>query len=196
MAPFDIGVVLLGWALLLSTPQLRTKRTLFFLVVVSSLFVIAGFTAGAENAAILRIVLVWTYVWVVFRYRSWLAPLRTADDVIDRRLRYVMRRVTEAHRQWQEAHGRGDAAAVHAGRIATGEACAAAIAEIDALSPSDAHWTDALRLLREYFAAVEATATAESSSGSSGSRSTGEEVARVNRRAIDAWRDALERARA
>jgi hypothetical protein len=190
----DVIVAASGWALMLSTPGLRTRRTLVFLATMTAAFVAVGYVSDTGTASLVRIVLIGMYALVFFAFQPYLRRRSSVDTEIDARLRRAIEEVTTAHRQWDEAYRRGDLGAARTARLLTARACADAIGEIDALTDAPPNWSLALRLLRDYFVAFQATTKGLDDPGANGGPSTTKSVVALNSEAVTAWEEALKRA--
>ena len=196
MEPFDLAVILWGWVLMLWFQLLRTTRTGSFLALMTILFVGVGLMLNAQMASVLRIVLIGIYLLVFLRGRWWLIGLSRVEGQLDARLRRVTREVADVHDRWLQSYRRGDVRAAREARMKTTRASAAAVTELDRLTAGSAEWRETVRLLREYFVALEAAATvADEQSNGSDERPRRETLRVLNERAIAAWQDAVSRAR-
>jgi len=192
MSPVEVVILVAGWAFLLSSPLLRTSRTLAFLGALTVAFVAAGFL-GIQGSSIVRIALAWIYLVVFWRFQYWLAGLSRIDEHIDSQLRQAMREVTIAHRRWTSSFARGDMPAARTAREATARACTAAVARVDGLvRPSDP-WREALRLVRDYFVALGNAATAADRDAEASGEERRNDLVALNGQALKAWQAALRR---
>ena len=173
-------------------PLLRTTRTGSFLALITILFVGVGLMLNTQMAPVVRIVLIGIYLLVFLRGRWWLIGLSKVEGQLDGRLRRATREVSDAHDQWFQSYSRGDMRAAGTARMKTARACAVAIAELDELTAVSAAWAKTVRLVREYFVALEAgaTVTDEQSNGSVVRPRPGA-FRGLNERALAAWQDAV-----
>lgn len=193
MSPVEVAILVAGWAFLLSTPLLRTRRTLAFLGALTVGFVAAGFL-GIPGSSIVRIALAWIYLVVFWRFQYWLAGLSRIDEHIDSQLRQAIHKVTIAHRRWVRCFARGDMPATQTAREATARACAAAIGIVDGLAPPSEAWQEAARLFRAYFVALANSATAaDREAAESVNGGDGNALVALNKQANTAWQRALRR---
>jgi hypothetical protein len=192
---FDLAAVLAAWGLLLSSPRLRTSRTLVVLGALTAAFVAAGLV-GVPTSSIIRIVIAWIYLLTFLRYQYWLAGLSRMDDRIDSQLRRAMREVDVAHRRWTSSFARGDVPAARVAREATARGCEAAVGRVDRLARPSEQWQQTLSLVRDYFVAL-GNAAAATDRGDDASRGEGRDAALValNEQVNRAWEAALRRPR-
>lgn len=177
-------------------PLLRTTRTRSLLALMTILFVGVGLMLNAQMASVVRIVLIGIYLLVLLRGRWWLIGLSRVEGQLDARLRRVTREVADVHDRWLQSHSRGDVMAAREARMKTTRASGAAVTELDRLTAGSPEWRETVRLLREYFVALEAAATvADEQSNGSDERPRREALRVMNERAIAAWHDAVSRAR-
>lgn len=170
-------------------------RTIAFLTLTTVFFLGAGLMLSVPMAAIARIMLIGVYVLVFLLGRWWLVGLSRLDGQLDARLRRATREVSSAHDRWFQEYERGDMEAARAARLKTARACDAAVAELDGLKAENPDWRETIRLLREYFVALETSAVADEEGIGTDGRRRSEAIRELSERANLAWRDAVSRAR-
>lgn len=188
MSLVDLAVIVAGWAFLLWSPLLRTTRTSMFLGGATLAFVGAGLIQPPGDS-IIRVVLVWVYLLVFLRFQFWLAGLSSRDQEVDARLRQAMREVTAAHDQWSKSHKRHDIHAEREERRSTARACASALTELGRLRPPSEKWSEVVRLLNEYIAALREVAEGEP--GAARVAPSPDALVALNERVNRAWDAAL-----
>lgn len=188
-------IVVGGWLWAWSIPLKSIRRTASFLTVVSGAFVGAGLIFSPQPASAARLLLVLGFLIMVTRGRWWLMGISQNEAALDRHLRELTKRVTDAHAGWMRSYGGGDEPATAAARDKAHAACAAAVEELDKLSGPSQEWRETIGLLRRYFVALQRAATRSTvGPGKHEPSYQPDSLPALNRQAMAAWEAAVRRA--
>jgi hypothetical protein len=143
--------------ILLATLGIRRPQAIAFLLTVAIVYVAIGLI-GSPVASIGRLALVLLSLTTVagkLPVLEWLAPDKIRQN---RKLKEIVGTVDSAHRAWSSA-ATADAGTRRAAREATSQACATALAKLDALQPSNPAWSEAFVAARAYVTALRAASS-------------------------------------
>lgn len=155
MIPFDLLVIFAGSANALWLPANRRRRTVVFLAVLGCSLVSANLLSDTRQAAVVRGVVLATYLVVLIRFPHLLAGLSRREGKYETRMRSILQPVRRAHQIWARAREHPRGSNVASGRAGALRAYAGALGELALLAPPDQLWAHATELLRAYVLAVD-----------------------------------------